>query len=471
MSKENKFLAINTSIALILGLAFLLAFNMFYPQSKYPEYQNLFPTASSIESIDFDSFGLVYDRLEVKKGDEVLGYIYKGKGTNQHTGTGFIDIQIGISIDNVITGIDFIELTQTDWAVPTVRENAAFFKNKSLDDITLAELANFESSYDVTSGATRGSNTVRSIIREAIMIHTGGLDVSEYADLFPTADQIVPVALSGNKLVYQKLEVRENDQVIGYIYQGKDRNLHSKPGEYIDIKVGITTNDVVTGLSFIEIGQDDFKHNTILTNSAVYKDKPLSEINLDELLIVLSSENPYDAQTGATKGTYVVRTILAEAIRLHKNITASTDLVKAIFPNYSETNSEMDNTFVANQNVLSRMIVRDSNNQVIGYLYELFGENEVGAGEHYEDADMKLLVGLNQAETRVIKIMIPQADFNQTSSYYSDSIKYVNLFTALEVSRIGTIGFNYSGTDMTTGASQTPTLIRVLLDSLVEVLA
>ena len=141
MSRENRNLLINGGIALIVGLLFLVAFQGFYPTSKFPEYDNLYKNASEITSVEFDTFGLVYDRLEVKKGDDVIGYIYKGKAQNDFSQGKYIDVQIGINTDGVITGIDFIELTQTDWAMDIVRENAQYYKDVNIADLALSELA------------------------------------------------------------------------------------------------------------------------------------------------------------------------------------------------------------------------------------------------------------------------------------------------------------------------------------------
>ena len=470
MKLENRNLLINGVVALVVGLLFLLAFQMAYPDSKYPEYDGLFKNASEINSVEFDTFGLVYDRLEVIKGGETVGYIYKGKGQNQHSGTGYIDIQIGIDASGKITGIEFLELSQTDFVLEKIETNTAYYVDKNISELELAELAKEVASYDVESGASRGTGVVRNILREAIMIHTGGLDVTPYLSLFPTADQVTPVALTGNTYLYQKLEVSAAGTVLGYIYQGKDRNFYSADGEYIDMMIGVNPLKVIVGIEFLALSQSSFKLATIEANAAFYEGKALSEIDTNDLMIVLSEENPYDVQTGATKGTYIVRTILEEMIRLHEGLTQPTESIAQIFPNYDATKTVVDATFVPTAEVLSKTIVKDADDVVIGYLYELFGENEVGGGDHYEPADLKVLVGLNATQDKVVKVLLPEADFNQTSSFYQKAVGYANHFTALAVTSINTIGYNYAGTDMTTGASQTPTLVRDLLDALVEVL-
>ena len=53
--------------------------------------------------------GSVYEVLEVKKGKDVLGYIYKVKAQNAYSNEeGYIDVQTWINKAGVITGVEVL---------------------------------------------------------------------------------------------------------------------------------------------------------------------------------------------------------------------------------------------------------------------------------------------------------------------------------------------------------------------------
>lgn len=287
MIRENRNLLINAAIALLLGLAFMLTFQAVYPTSKFPAYEKLFKNASSIESVSFVKKELVYDVLEVKKGSDVLGYIYKGKGQNAHSGEeGYVDIQIGINKAGVITGVEFLELTQTDFKVEDIKTNANYYKDKNISELDLVILANKgAASYDVVADASLGSSIIRGVIREAIIFFTGEdpVEVDPILEVFPTYATAVndDTFVVTDKVVQKQIIKSEADATIGHLYKvtavkntGTKVDYHENEDWTLTFLVGLDLDGKIVKIFTLE--SDDTagfykKHNAYL-ESLIGKD-------------------------------------------------------------------------------------------------------------------------------------------------------------------------------------------------------
>ena len=138
-------------------------------KAELQAYASLFPGLDSAEKITVELQGTIYEVREVKKGGSVTGYLYKGSQTNSY---GIVDLLVGIDKDGVFTGIEFLNLDQTASMKPAIETNS-LYKGKNVTDLDLEDLVLFSSSsnpYDTATGSSFGSTTMRTIIRDAILV-------------------------------------------------------------------------------------------------------------------------------------------------------------------------------------------------------------------------------------------------------------------------------------------------------------
>lgn len=223
MTKKLSLKTFTSVLTATLLLAFVLVVSAC--TSKETKYASLFKGYDSATVMTVELKGSVYEVLEVKKGKDVLGYIYKGKAQNAYSNEeGYIDVQLGINKAGVITGVEFLELTQTDFKVADIKKNAAYYVNKNIADLDLAILANKgPASYDVVADASAGTSIIRTVIREAIIIYTGKepVEVDPILEVFPTYSSAVndDTFVATDKVVKKQIIKSKAGETIGYLYE------------------------------------------------------------------------------------------------------------------------------------------------------------------------------------------------------------------------------------------------------------
>ena len=110
----------------------------------------------NMEEVDLE--GTVYQQVKISKDSNLIGYVYKAKGTNQR---GLIDLAVGVKLDGTITGIKILE-----------SENTAGFYDQYIDSAnnTLKGLKGGESALtlagiDNITGVTQSGELIDRLLK------------------------------------------------------------------------------------------------------------------------------------------------------------------------------------------------------------------------------------------------------------------------------------------------------------------
>ena len=228
-------------------------------QAELKAYSVIFPDLSeATEMKDIEYFGTTYSVLEVKKNDEVIGFLIKGKSTNAYSEGKFIDILIGFDLSGTIVGLEFLELSQTANLIQVVRDNSQRYENTSISAIDMGILlTEGKTSYDAKSGASYGSTTMRKIIHDAIKTYQTLEIGDKYNDLFGEYSEVkLDENFVATAEVIQKEDVLLNGTVIGSAYTLKStRNSSDVDGFYygsvdwsLTLLVGLDTEGKIKGI-------------------------------------------------------------------------------------------------------------------------------------------------------------------------------------------------------------------------------
>jgi Na+-translocating ferredoxin:NAD+ oxidoreductase subunit G len=269
-------------------------------------------------------------------------------------------------------------------------------------------------------------------------------ELKAFEVLFPNLESVDPSSAAPQGLIYEVLDVRVAGAYAGRLYKGTSTNAYGK----IDVLVGIDKNGVITGVQFLELDQTASVKGIIEENALVYKGKNIDSINLDDLIIPSSSNNPFDTASGASFGSTTMRLIIKDAILSHSGVVVITDPYQLIFgPNIQ---SPALDAGYSNADIESRETINDESGTLIGYAYIIQSvknteENlEEAAGYDNQDWLMTLLIGID-LDGRIVGIQFLSTQhsggfYNQASHIqFLDSLKGVlvseldtTLFTATD---------------------------------------
>ena len=228
-------------------------------KAELKAYSAVFPgltEASKVEGVSF--VGTTYEVLEVKKGEEVVGFLIKGKSTNSYSEGNFIDILLGFDLKGNIVGVEFLELSQTANLIQVVKDNSEYYKNKNISAIDFGILlTQGKTTYDAKSGASFGSTTMRKIIHDAIKTYETLEIGDKYSDMFgsgavATADSTFQATAN----VTKKEAVKINDAVVGYAYTVTSKRSSSDVNGFyygtvewnLTLLVGLDTEGKIKGI-------------------------------------------------------------------------------------------------------------------------------------------------------------------------------------------------------------------------------
>lgn len=232
-------------------------------------------------------------------------------------------------------------------------------------------------------------------------------------------------------------------QIIGYIYQAYATNKFG----YMRVVVSVSASGTILAADFIEINQSLNVAGT-RTNLSLYVGTSITGL-----------EPSGDLVSGATYSLDTLQSMLIDIATAHEHTVIAPDQPYELWFGISYS-MEIDNAFVPTDEVLSRFIVKDSGNQVIGSFYHLSGSG-VYNGPEGSIGTIHVYVGLD-TEGTILGIDIPKEEFghNTTSQFLGKNVTYVN-------SMIGNNISSYGGNqDLAAGASNSRTLIDSLLDAL-----
>jgi len=271
--------------------------------------------------------------------------------------------------------------------------------------------------------------------------------VEAYERVLEGIDSFVELNVSNDpSTIISKVEGKDaNNAVLGYIYEAYTTNKFG----YMRLVISINAQGTILGADFIEINQTYNVEGT-KTNLSLYIGSSISALAPSGDLIA-----------GATGSLTSLKALLADVAVAHANtVVAPDDPYEVWFGAGYVMDSEVDPTFTPNSNVLSKYLVRNSSNVVIGALYHLSGSGEYNS-EEGSVGTIHLYVGLSTDGT-ILGMDLPKEEYghSKTNSFYPKIVNYVASIVGDNISA-------FSGQDdLTAGATNSKTLINTLLTQL-----
>ena len=279
--------------------------------------------------------------------------------------------------------------------------------------------------------------------------------------LFSDGESFKSVDFVKYDYVTDKIEVKKDGKVIGYIYEAAGKNDYSN-NDSVTVMIGITKAGRITGIELIKLPQSDFVLKDIAKNVTYYKGKLIDGLDLN----VLNSDTvtDYELESGATVGTSLIRKMLREAIFIHKGEEpVSSTIYEDIYG--AGASNTVDSTFVGTSEVTQKEEVK-LNDVVVGYAYTVTSTRNSADvdGFYYGTVDwgLTLLVGLD-TEGNIKGIKIVESD--HTNGFINYHLSYFELLIDQPIA-------SYDSIDNTvTGATFSKVHIEDLLQALKGALA
>ncbi len=266
-----------------------------------------------------------------------------------------------------------------------------------------------------------------------------------YKSFFSNLDDITEHELEGSS-VYVYIEIKEGSTLLGYVFKAKGTNQRG----LIDLAVAYNTSGKVVGVKILES-----------EHTAGFYDKYIDTAN--NTLVGLDKETlALDNLAGVTQSGDLLKSLLKDIdkeAKKHIEVESEVDLYKELFTN-KETVEE-DTTFTKTEKVTKKEIVKDANNNLLGYVYTLHGTSTTPLHD-YDDGSsnfITLLVGVD-SENKIVGIKVLTTD--HTSSFLNQHNVYFESLVGVKVSE--------APIDDISGATVSRTIIRELIDALKAVL-
>ncbi len=286
---------------------------------------------------------------------------------------------------------------------------------------------------------------VNAATAQRIQDNIDNAKIEAYNIVLPELDDFDEVSVEGDPatIISKVIGKNEDGQTIGYIYEAYSSNKFG----YMRIVVSVDSSGTILGAYFIEINQSLNVSGT-KDNLALYVGASIDEL-----------EPSGDLSSGATYSLDTVQAMLADIAVAHANTVVAPELPYDAWFGMHYT-MEVDNTFVPTNLVLSKHIVKDASNQVVGYFFHMSGEG-VYDGFEGHIGTIHVYTGLSTDGT-ILGIDLPKEEFGHTttSQFLGKNVTYVH-------SIVGSNIQSFSGDeDLAAGASNSRTLIDSLLTAL-----
>ncbi|MCK9166688.1 MAG: FMN-binding protein, partial [Acholeplasmataceae bacterium] len=173
-------------------------------------YEGFFPDLEGINEEEI-SAGKAYVKVEILKNDEIIGYVFKAKGTNPR---GLVDLAIAVDLEGNIKGVKILDTENTpgfwDQYVPKLNE---------IDGL-IGDLKGVDNISGVTQTGALLNDLIKDIVKEAIqytIIIDEDLLYKEVFDGFDSREE--DETFEATDLVIKKEIIKDEDEeVIGYAY-------------------------------------------------------------------------------------------------------------------------------------------------------------------------------------------------------------------------------------------------------------
>lgn len=477
MKKQNLFLLINFVVLLIVGLAFVVIndkVNLKKPEDKLFGQQVELVNGQKLSSIPYMSKESVnfqmadYKWIAKDKNNKTLGFVYHAVIKNDFSLTGsgvdygFIELLVGINLKGEVS-VEYLTIYQTQWAIVGVQKYIQdYYQNVPYKNIN--KIPSFDA--DIVSGATAkpatvSTDAIKALVQSIVADHFHIVDENPYEALFGVKepqltndDTFVP-----KEYTTQKQIVSDGTSQLGYIYSVAGR------GEYQDgafdsivMEIVFNTEDKIIGFVLPE---ETYKHSGgNFKNKNVEYLKSYVGLTVDEIKAVVDAAGNQDLTSGATNTRLLIDTLLKAFVD---------EYVKETVGPYDElfgkSGLEIKNTdgFVPTVHIITKQTVMDGAN-TLGYIYSVKGTGEY-RNTFFDSIVIEIIFG---SDNKIIDIRLPEGTYNHSSGNWKvKNETYILNYIGLSVGEISGKVTDGVETDVTSGASNT----RSLIDSLLEAFA
>ena len=271
--------------------------------------------------------------------------------------------------------------------------------------------------------------------------------VEAYEKVLPGIAEFTELDVSGDPAtIVTKVEGKnQNGDVIGYIYVAYSTNRYG----YMRIVTSVALDGTILGASFLEINQT-LGVNDTRTNLSLYVGR-----NINEVAPV------GDMISGVTGSRITLVSLMSDVRTAHERLDIAPQDPFAGWYDVEFIRSD-DDSFDAQGAVVSRQVVKDMDDQVIGYIYKV---TKTGLAYDGNSAEITIYVGLT-IDHEIVGILLPEEDYKHTKGYRSQMITFVNnTYIGLNLSEITALDEG----DLVAGVTNTSQLISEMVVDLKDV--
>lgn len=261
-------------------------------------------------------------------------------------------------------------------------------------------------------------------------------------------------------LSYQEVFNRKGEK-LGYVYVVRsqyDYYNNKKDIGVLQLLIGITVDKKVS----VQI--DDMKQTSIYSSGIqAYVKEFFQNFELNKSNQIpnreLHSFYDMDASGTASMSTNKVKELVKKAIEFYLD---GNELLQKdpLIDWYGEGYQLVDDpTFTPSEKVISKQIVKDAEDNTIGYLFLLTASGDYDTVFELKNGSISIYVGLD-TEGVILGIDVPKDVYEHTASYYDRAISFLNQIIGTDISDFT------SNVDLTTGATYSSDLIQELLEAL-----
>lgn len=234
-----------------------------------------------------------------------------------------------------------------------------------------------------------------------------------------------------------------NDELIGFIFNANKTNGYGE----MTVVVAIAADGEILGAQFLVLNQTLHLDRT-RSNLALYVGTNITDLTPNG-----------DLQGGATFSKTTMVELLTD-IAVSFEASAGDIVVDPIEKLFGAgAISEEDTTFSATDDVISKNVVKDANSDVVGYVYTVEGEDTYIDGES-DLGTIQVVVTLD-TENNILDIELPSSAYTQSKgTRYASVVEYAESLINSNLSDYS------SDADLTSGATNSKTLVRELLVAL-----
>lgn len=273
--------------------------------------------------------------------------------------------------------------------------------------------------------------------------------VEAYEKVLPGIDEFTEMSTTGDPdTIISKVEGRDqNGDVLGYIYVAFNTNKYG----YMRIITSVGLDGTILGAEFLEINQS-LDVNSTRINLSLYEG-----LNITEAAPV------GDMISGVTGSKNTLIDLMYDVRVAHEKLDIAP---QDPFAGWYEGEFERaaDDSFTAEGSVVSRQVVTDGDDQVIGHIYEVKKSSTYIEGEP-ESKFITIHVGIN-VDNVIVGVLVPEDTYEHTKGYRNQMITFLeNTYIGLNLSEVTVLGDG----DLVAGATNSSRLINDMLVDLKDV--